>query len=361
MPATYRGRNDKWFQENLGNGAMTISSLGRKDSKSDTSEKQNHLVPDSPPVPQEWLDQFDQEAREQWSGFDMDCIEAFKRGDRIGLPFEGGATFQPINEHLLEMALKSSQGSDESSIVDCFLKFVADYNYTTREQFVWDWVNYHQLHHGTGYGSTMKDHFNLVSYMRKHTEKYPDLDSRIYKLAEISKDADSFGNGSLALVYPAYFYGFVVGEEPAEFVRYITSFTHTNEDATKAVNLLMDIIEGKHVDAPTEEFIRKNCFAEHATAYNTLLTAMYIADAGTEMEVIRRAVWVGGDTDSTLATAMLLWKMKTNSAQKYRQFVMEEDFIMGSPVSDYELSEEDWKRKKATLEQKRQEIMMGTG
>lgn len=358
MPVERRGRDHKHFMEIMGKGISTVSGMqqGKQDSQTQKQgpdsrspktwkpgEREaaiargkaldlqifNEAKPASgyeKPYPsgkmeedsmwqqlKEFGSQIAQEVREQWSGFDMDCIEAFKRGDRIGLPFEGGATFQPINEHLLEMALKSSQGSDESSIVDCFLKFVADYNYTTREQFVWDWVNYHQLHHGTGYGRTMKDHFNLLSYMRKHTEKYPDLDSRLNKLAEISKDADSFGNGSLALVYPAYFYGFVVGEEPAEFVRYLTSFTHTNEDVTRAVNLLMDIIEGKHVDAPTEEFIRKNCFAEHATAYNTLLTAMYIADAGTEMEVIRRGVWVGGDTDSTLATAMLLWILKLKS------------------------------------------------
>jgi ADP-ribosylglycohydrolase len=206
--------------------------------------------------------------------------------------------------------LRSNLGSDESSIVDCFLKFVGNYDYTTRKQFVWDWVSYHELHHGTGYGRTMKDHFNLVAYMRKHTKKYLDLDSRLNKLQEIAKDADSFGNGSLALVYPAYYYAAVVGEEPRELIRYVTSFTHSNEDATRAVNLLMDIIEGKHVEAPTEEFIRENCFAEHATAYNTLLTAMFIADVDTEMEVIRRGVWVCGDTDSTLATAMLIWKLK---------------------------------------------------
>ena len=158
--------------------------------------------------------------------------------------------------------------------------------------------------------SAYKDHFNLVAYIRKHNEKYPNLGSKINKLAEIAKDADSFGNGSLALVYPAYYYAAVVGEKPREFVRHITGFTHANEDATRAVNLLVDIIEGKDIAPPSEEYIREHCCGEHATAYNTLLTALFIADAGTETEVIRRGVWVSGDTDSTLATAMLLWTMK---------------------------------------------------
>lgn len=305
---TKAGPNDPIYKNGWTVGG-TKSTPSQNDGRSTSGKSQEE---DS-----QWQDQLKefgvqlaQEVREQISGFDMDCIEAYKRGDRIGLVFEGGATFQPINERRLAMALNSNQGSDESSIVDCFIKFVGNYEYAGKDQFVWDWVSYHQLHHGTGYGSTMRDHFNLVSYIRKHKEKYPDLDSRISKLQEIATDADSFGNGSLALVYLAYYYAAIVGEEPREFVRYITSFTHANDDATKAVNLLMDIIEGKHVEAPTEEFIRANCIAGRATAYNTLLTAIFIADAGGEMEVIRRGVYVCGDTDSTLATAMLLWALK---------------------------------------------------
>ena len=303
---TKAGPNDPIYK----NGWTVGGTSSAASSKDGQTKDQSHLVPDTPSGMAQEVAMIFGEAREQWSGFDMECVESFKRGDRIGLPFEGGTMFQPVNEQRLELALHSNQGSDESSIVDNFLKFVGNYDYTTREQFVWDWLSYHQLHHGTGYGRTYKDHFNLMSYIRKHKEKYPDLDSRISKLQEIAADTDSFGNGSLALVYPAYYYSAVVGEEPRQFVEYVTSFTHANCDATKAVNLLMDIIEGKHVEPPTEEYIRAHCTAEHATAYNTLLTAMFIADAETENEVIRRGVWVSGDTDSTLATAMLLWSLK---------------------------------------------------
>jgi ADP-ribosylglycohydrolase len=260
--------------------------------------------------------QIAREARDQWSGFDPDCIEAFKQGDRIGLPFEGGTMFQPINEQRLELALLSNQGSDESSIVDCFLRFAGGYQYTTREQFAWDWLDFHEQKHGTGYGRTYRNHFNLVAYIRKHTDKYPDLVSRIDKLEEIARDADSFGNGSLALVYPAYYYSAIIGEEPLEFVRYVTSFTHAHEDAMKAVTLLCSFIENPRLIAeypiPDEDELKRLfCCSSYVTAYNTLLTALFIADAGTEMEVIRRGVETGGDTDSTLATAMLLLSLRS--------------------------------------------------
>ena len=255
------------------------------------------------------------EAREQWSGFDPDCIEVFKRGDRVGLPFEGGTMFQPVNEQRLKMALLSNQGSDESSIVDCFLRFAGRYRYSTREQFAWDWVDFHEQNHGTGYGRTYRDHFNLVAYIRKHPEKYPDLGSRLGKLEEIARDADSYGNGSLALVYPAYYYAAIIGEEPVGFVRYVTSFTHAHADTMKAVTLLCSFIENPRLIAehpvPSEDEIKRLYnITPQATAYNTLLTALYIADAGTEIEVIRRGIWVSGDTDSTLATALLLWSLK---------------------------------------------------
>jgi len=263
----------------------------------------------------EFIAQIALEAREQWSDFDPDCIEAFKRGDRIGLPFEGGTMFQPVNERRLVMALLSNQGSDESSIVDCFLRFAGGYEYTSREQFAWDWVDCHEQKHGTGYGRTYRDHFNLVAYIRKHTEKYPDLGSRIEKLEEIARDADSYGNGSLALVYPAYYYAAIIGEEPYEFVRYVTSLTHAHADTMKAVTLMCDFIGNPRLIAeyqvPTEEEIKRlYSITPNPTACNTLMTAIYIADAGTEMEVIRRGVETGGDTDSTLATAMLLWSLK---------------------------------------------------
>lgn len=250
----------------------------------------------------------------------LDYIEAFKWGDRAGLPFEGGQLFPAaINEERLQLAMKSIQDSDESSIVDCFIAFTSSYQYTTREQFVWDWLVYHQQHHGTGYGRTYRDHFQLVKYIGKAPSQYLNLQSVITKLQEIATDANSFGNGSLAIVYPAYCYAQAIGEEPQDFVRYLVSFTHANQDALRAVTLLCSFIEQPALIADycvedDEEFKQRYCQL-HATAYNTLMAAVRCAMQETEVDVIREGLRIGGDTDSVLATAMLLWKLRQQEQQ----------------------------------------------
>jgi hypothetical protein len=323
MTLKHLGTNPKWFQENMGRGGAIPLEMRLVQNQPNSSDKNQDQAPADSQWEQE-LKEFDQqiaqEAREQWSGFDYRCIEAYKRGDRIGLPFEGGTMFQPINEQLLDMALQSAKGSDESSIVGCFYMFAGWCHHTTKEQFVWDWVSYHEQNHGTGYGKTYRDHFNLVAYIRKHQEEYPDLASKLNKLSEIAVDVNSFGNASLALVYPAYYYAAIVGEEPYEFVRYLTGFTHAHADVMKAVTLLCNFIENPRLIVeyriPNEyELKRLYCSSSNVTAYNTLLTAIFIAGAESEMEVIRRGVYTSGDTDSTLATAMLLWSLKSKGGQ----------------------------------------------
>lgn len=239
-------------------------------------------------------------------------IDAYKRGDRVGAVFEGGTVFQPVNESRLELALKNHHGTDESSIVDCFIAYVKRCPWNGNpDSWLWGWLVYHQEYHGRGYGRTMKDHFSLIKYLVKRGEHML-LHEALAKVLEIAADANSFGNGSLCLVYPLYQYAKGhIGEYPArDVVLAFTRCTHANTDAIMAVNLLMDLIDGRQVDPPGEKSVRENCFAERPTAYNTLLTAMFIADVDTEMEVIRRGVWVSGDTDSTLSTAMLLWALK---------------------------------------------------
>lgn len=239
-------------------------------------------------------------------------FEAYKWGDRTGLPFEGGGIFPgSVNEELLQHAAKSIQGSDESSIVDCFTAFTRTCQYTGTDQFVWDWCRYHQQHHGTGYGKTYRDHFQLVKHIDRHPEQYPDLQSRIGKLKEIALDANSFGNGCLAIVYPAYCYAQSIGEQPVAFVRHLVSFTHAHDDALQAVTLLCSFIEQpetipSYSIADDEEFRQRYCKA-HATAYNTLMTAAKCAVKDGYMDVAQEAVRISGDTDSVLATAMLLW------------------------------------------------------
>lgn len=243
---------------------------------------------------------------------DMDVIAAYKRGDSVGSLFESGTPFQPVNESMLQVAMKNIHGTDESSIIDCFLAYTDKHPWAGNlDSWLWGWLEYHQKHHGRGYGRTMRDHFTLIKYLLKHCG-HMSIQEKIAKVREIAADANSFGNGSLCLVYPLYQYAKanITEMRARDIVLLFTRCTHTNENAIRAVNLLMDIIDGVHVEPPSEAYIRENCLAEHATAYNTLLIALFIADVETEMEVIRRGVWVSGDTDSTLATAMLLWALK---------------------------------------------------
>lgn len=312
------GESAKIMGQSSGIVGMNFGKGPKLDSNA--SSDQGHLFSDSSSGIQQVVDPVSREASELMSGeypsgekeIDSAVIEAYKRGDRIGSPFEGGTPFKSVNEARLQMALKNSQGTDESSIVDCFLAYVERHPWAGDLDFwLWGWLVYHQEHHGTGYGRTMRDHFALVSFLVKRRQ-HLSFQQKLAKVREIAADADSFGNGALCLVYPLYRYARSgISELPArEVVMGFTRCTHTNEDAVKAVILLMDFIDGADVEPPTEACIREHYFAEHATAYNTLMTAMYIADAGTEMDVIRRGVYVGGDTDSTLATAMLLWKLK---------------------------------------------------
>ena len=289
-------------------------SNGRHDVDPVPGEEPAARSPESPAT------QADLVAGGRWNGYDPVCIEAFKLGDRVGLPFEGCTMFLPVDERRLEMALKSSQGSDESSIVDCFLRFADGYPFSTREQFAWDWVTFHAKHHGTGYGRTYKDHFNLVAHIRKNAARYPDTGSRVRKLTEIAADADSFGNGCLALVYPAFCYARFIGQDPVEFVRYLTGFTHANRNAIEAVTLLCHFVECPQTIADfyadsgiSDDVVFRNRYCTgHASALNTLMTAVKCSIKGTWMGVIRAGLRIGGDTDSTLATAMLLWTLKHN-------------------------------------------------
>ena len=308
---------------------------------------------DNSQKPTTYRDDLEKTETKEESHMDMTIIEAIKKGDRAGLPFEGSSLFpqqfdllhqsdfseaaeiiwdvlasfsqetkDQVTEKLIDrrltLALKSNQGSDESSIIDCFIKFIERSAYSTDELFVWDWLCYHQQQHGTGYGHTYRDHFNLVAYVCSHGDKYPDLQSKIRKLVEIAADADSFGNGCLPLCYPAYCHAKTLGKDPAEFVRYLTGFTHANSDAIEAVSRLCSFIEDPSTIAvfyenwgvADDEIFRQRFCTGHATAYNTLVTAVKCAMKETEMAVIREAVRIGGDVDSVLATAMLVWSLK---------------------------------------------------
>ena len=294
-----------WWQENVGRGGAI--PLGRKPAQEQqNSSTQGPTESDT----QQFMEQMAQETRGQWSAYRPEVIEAYKKGDRAGLSFEGSGAWIEASEARIQAALKNTYGSDESSMVDCFVAYAGRCDMTLDlDSWTWGWLVYHQQNHGTGYGKTMKDHFALVKYLEQNSGNLT-VQQKLAKVRAIADEVNSFGNGCLSIVYPAYYYAAETGQDPRAFVLHLTSYTHTHADAKSAVNLLLDIIEGKGYTPPTEEYLRENQILEVPTASNTLQAAMYIADAQTGEEVIRRGIRAGGDADSTLATAMLLWALK---------------------------------------------------
>ncbi len=240
---------------------------------------------------------------------DMTIIEAYKKADRVGAPFEGKGMWINPGEERIQSAFKSIRGTDESSIVENFISYINYHPWNGNlDEWVWGWLAYHQQNHGTGYGRTYRNHFLLVKYLDKQPLS---IQERLAKVRMIADEDNSFGNACLALVYPLYEYAKAyIPDIPArELVLLVTRHSHTNLDAIRAVTRLMDVIDGNLIEAPAEEMIRDNHCAEHATAWNTLLTAAYIADVATEEALYRRGIHVGGDADSTIATAALLWHL----------------------------------------------------
>ena len=248
---------------------------------------------------------------------DSAVIEAYKKGDRVGATFEGKGMWLEMLEDRIKAALCNVQGTDESSIVDCFLGYVQCFPWEGQlDQWLWGWLVYHRQHHGIGYGRTYRNHFNLVSCLEKKRHSIP-LDEKLAIIRRIADEEDSFGNGCLALVYPLYAYAraHIPEYHPRELVMLVTCHTHSSGNALRAVTLLMDYIDGLPIEPPSEEEVRVKHYAAYATAWNTMMAAFFIADVATVEELYRRGIHVGGDADSTIATAALLWQLGRHRAK----------------------------------------------
>lgn len=186
-------------------------------------------------------------------------------------------------------------------------------------------------HNGaSGYGRTYRDHFGLVKHLIK--ERQLNLDT----IFRISAERNSFGNGCLALVYPVHCYAKDNGLPAWDLVEAFTRIVYTHPMALKAVRLLHDLIEiaescgdpfdiesgepcvrefFRHgIELSPAEFIER--YPDNVVALHTLFHALYGAhDARSEEDVIVKTVNLGGDADSVLATAMLIWALKDMSMQ----------------------------------------------
>jgi hypothetical protein len=242
------------------------------------------------------------------------ALSSYMYGDRIGAPFEGGGTF--TLEDALRRQSEYPNGTDESDIVRCFMEFMADPS-TRGYESGWRlaaWAEFvTKNRRATRYGGTWSRFFALVRF----------LDNVSYdKLVEISKDANSFGNGCLPLAVCAAEYQFY-----PEMLEQLIVMTHHHPDALLACRMVC-FMTGKSLNrsmefAPTSadddrlaafEALDDSRLADVTPhALGCLVAARRCAAGASEMsDIIARAGRIGGDVDSYMALAFFLhtkgWK-----------------------------------------------------
>ncbi|RME05932.1 MAG: hypothetical protein D6816_08295, partial [Bacteroidetes bacterium] len=146
----------------------------------------------------------------------------------------------------------------------------------------------------------------------------------------------SAGNGCLALVLPVYVFARKHNLQPRRLVKAFCQISHAHGEALRASNFLCHVFEvhdGVKESLPFEElpsalreyvgqshwqldpsgFVSRyphNALAPEAVAY-----ALYtVQNSKREEDVIALTVSLGGDVDSTLALALMLYKIVTRES-----------------------------------------------
>ena len=257
-------------------------------------------------------------------------IDAYKYGDRIGAPWESqdyGVHDRSYNE-IMRRANHYPDGTDESDIVNCFSDFTDSYTYTTKEKLLTDWLIFQNRNRRSArYGKTYEDHFRTIEWFIDNGQI--DLE-RIYKLAQERNPGGSFGNGCLALVYPGYDYALQIKQDPISLIESFTRLVYTHDYAIRAVRFLSEIIEDlqdskdlrdiRTDDPYVQEFLKHGLeltpddyvikYPDNIIALHTLFNSVYCAhNASSEQEVIVRCINFGGDVDSVLSTALMIFAL----------------------------------------------------
>jgi len=237
-----------------------------------------------------------------------DCyMQLYFEGDRMGAPAEGmpGATLS--FENIMARQHEYPNGTDESDSVRLFMRFANGYSWDgDYDQFAVEWACYIAEHHAaTSYGKTWHSLFGLV----RHVEKTTGRPITHTKLLEISRDWNSCGNGCLALAYPAWRHAEDVGADARRLARAATEVSHAHPLAQRCVASLVDFFASGGSSTFDADLLppvgREWQFTQ--TASGCLWAALGCAKGQTKEDVIRSAAEIGGDVDSYLALAMLLW------------------------------------------------------
>lgn len=221
-------------------------------------------------------------------------MDLYCEGDEIGANYESSPMFTDK-----EPRPRKPGGTDESDMIRCWRGYVAR-DFPRLSPLNWIVYYTHNYEPG-GYGKAMPDTFQLVKYllMRKPEEL------SYQKIVEISKDRNSMGNLCLGMVLPVLHYALTADEDPYQMVEEYVMLTHAHPIAIEACRRLTKLF----LEGPLtleQEFPTKG-FGGHADAMSTLKTAWWCAQAATKELAIKECIWIGGDTDSTLALTLQLW------------------------------------------------------
>ncbi len=252
------------------------------------------------------------------------ALAAFCRGDRLGAPWESnGTNLRTVSiEDIRARARTYPQGTDESDIVRCWLLFLTGFSGLPVDDLCLAWCDFHtREHRPTTYGRTWRDHFATIAHLRRHG------DFTLEKVLSISADRNSFGNGLLSLVYPVFRFARARGDDSATMVEAFGRLTHDHPTARGAAralhDLLADLVVGR--DPLAHEPDRTLSPAEFVARYPSNVPAAMLlrharyhaARATTEDELLCACIGMGGDVDSVLAIALLLFTLRTTGGAAF--------------------------------------------
>lgn len=278
-------------------------------------------------------------------GYDT-AVGLYILGDVVGSPFE--ATEPLYREWSLDEIIrryrKAGTRTDESDLVDCFNKFMEDYDFRVEERCLLDWAVFISKNKSVvKYGKAFPDFFRTVGALEANNTL------SVERLYDIAVDRNSCGNGCLSLVLPVYHLGDSLNIGKKDKHRLIVDFcrlTHAHELALQGVSFLFMALDitlndgdpfalgaygaydkltapplktalaeflGSSLTASPEEFIKR--YNNNSTALNTVFYALYcVRNAASLEEVAVRVVTLGGDVDSVNALAFMLWGLLHPSA-----------------------------------------------
>lgn len=239
-------------------------------------------------------------------------IELYCQGDRFGAPFESAGNAPVSFSDMMANRDRFPTGTDESDLVHNFIRFTKQYQWRgDGKHFAVEWAKFITANHRhTSYGKTWRELFALVRFLRKNRK-----DITFEGLSRIAKDVDSCGNGILALAYPAWRYSKVVDADPFNLIHDLAAVSHANDLAKICLSSLIWHFSTRGKTRPPAELIladfpEANYRMVTHLAPGCLLAAFECAQGKKLEDVLETACQIGGDMDSYLSLALLLWGFK---------------------------------------------------